>query len=204
MTEPFITWSVGPFTISAQMLFIFIAAASGYGAMSLYLKEQRVGNRGEILDTFLTSLIICAVVYKMWPFILDPKLLTSPGNLLYFAGGPYAAYASAGAAVIYFLLQSVRKKWSHHSLDSFMAAITTALIVFSLGVKKYGLPSPFSFGYIYEGVIYHPVNFYYSWLFLLVLLAAVLLVPSSKKYARSITMLTGLVIAYGLAAPFQV
>ncbi|WP_088033839.1 hypothetical protein [Evansella clarkii] len=204
MTEPFITWSVGPFTISAQMLFIFIAAAAGYGVMSLYLKKLHVENRGEILDTFLTSLIICAVIYKLWPFILDPQLLISPGNLLYFAGGPYAVYVSAGVAVIYFFLQSIREKWSHHSLDSFMAAITTALIVFSLGVKNYGLPSPFSFGYMYEGVMYHAVNFYYSWLFLLVLLAALLLVPSSKKYARSITMLTGLVIAYGLAAPFQV
>ena len=204
MFDPLQSWSVGPLTLSVQLVFLFLAVAAGYAAMYFYLKKQEVNQRAEIQDNFLTAVVIGAVIFKLWPFILNPALLLTPRNLMYYMGGPYAIHAVLTAIIIFLLIQTFRKKWEYHSWDSFFTAVVTALCVYTFFVREYGIHSPFSIGYTLEGTSYHPVNYYQSWLFFLVISTSLLLISSKKKYARSIVLLLGIAITYYLTAPFQV
>ncbi|MBU9712266.1 hypothetical protein [Evansella tamaricis] len=204
MFDPLKSWSVGPFTLSIEMLVLLLAVGVGYAAMNLYLNRMKVKEREEVLDAVMVSIVIGVILYKFWPFIQQPGLLTEPRNLLFYAGGPFAFLVSSFGGIIYFLIQGIRKKWSHHAWDSASVATVSALVVSTLSIKKYGVISPFTMGYQLDDIVYHPVNLYESWLFIFVLLGALILVPAKKKFGRSVFIIIGISVSLYLVSPFGV
>lgn len=203
MFESLHTISIGPLTVSMNMMMLIFSIAVGYGTVHMYLKRLDVKERTSFLDSLLTGIIIAVVIYKLWPFILEPGLLLSnPVNFIYFMGGPFAVYGAIGAAFIYLLIQSWRKKWSYPCWDSLFFGAIVSFFVYAVSIKDYGAPSPFAFGYTVDNTVFHPVNFYYSWLYLLLLVSSIVLVKIDVPFARSIFLLVGLVVGRLLILPF--
>ncbi|MBU9722634.1 MULTISPECIES: hypothetical protein [Bacillaceae] len=204
MFNPVETFSLGPFTVSFEMLFMIVSIGVGYGGMIIYLKRNQIPEREKILDAFITSVIIGVLTYKLWPFILQPSLLLDPSNFIYYMGGPYAFFAAATFSIAYYLFQALRKKWSHYAYDGFTFTIVLASAVFYLFVKEFGVASPFALGFYVDGIVHHPVNLYRSWLYFLVLLTCLGIVPNSKKYGRTFVLIIGVIISVYLVSPFTV
>lgn len=204
MFEPFHTISLGPLTISLQMLFFLLSIALGYIVIYFYLKKLIIEVKDQLLDALLTSVIIGVVVYKLWPFILQPSLLTDFRNIIYYVGGPYAVYTAIASGTIYLIIQSVRKKWSFHCWDSVLIGILSMMLFYSLFIRVYGEPSPFSIGFTIEGVVYHPVNLYEGWLYFLLLFASIILVSKEKSFARTVFILFGIIFVQIIVSPFTI
>ncbi|MFA9557978.1 hypothetical protein ACERII_11780 [Evansella sp. AB-rgal1] len=203
MFHPFETFSLGPFTISIQLLFLIIGIFLSYVFFVTYLKKADKGNYKEVENHVFVSLIIAIGIYKLWPFILQPSLLTSPSNLLYFMGGPYALQVSVGVSLLYFFIQSLRKKWSYQTFDSLAFGVVISLFVLSFFVREYGQVTPFSLGFKLDGEVYHPINIYKSWSYLILIISCLLLISKEKRFARTIFLFIGILFITYLLAPFS-
>ncbi|MDQ0253604.1 prolipoprotein diacylglyceryltransferase [Evansella vedderi] len=204
MLEPLHTFSFGPLTVTMEMLFFLLGTAFGYAIIHYYLKRLKVNVREEFLDSVLMGIVIGVIFYKFWPFLLEPSLLLDLRNILYFAGGPYASYGAIGIGFLYLIFQGYRKKWPYHCWDSLLFGTVSMLLFYSLCVKAYGAPTPFSFGFTVENTVYHPVNVYMTWLYLLLLGVSIFLVSPKVKYARTAVLLIGMVFIHLLVSPFSI
>ncbi|MCD8510156.1 MAG: hypothetical protein LRY73_09995 [Bacillus sp. (in: Bacteria)] len=204
MFEALHNFSVGPLTVTMDMLMLIVSIAVGYGVIHVYLKQLEVKEREGFLDAVLTALIIAVILFKLWPFVLDPSLLQNPANLIYFMGGPFAVYVAIGVALFFLIFQSWRKKWTYTCWDSLFFGAVASFFVYSILIREYGAPSPYSVGYMVENTVYHPVNFYYGIVYGLLLLVCFYFVKKEIPFARSIFLLVGVVFVQFLLSPFVV
>ncbi|WP_096189029.1 hypothetical protein [Evansella halocellulosilytica] len=203
MFEPFETINLGPISLSYMLLFLIVSIAAGYFSVQMYLKTYSKAEKESVSDALIVAIILSLIVYKSWPFILEPSLITSFQQLLYYSGGPYAILAASTVAVTYFGFQYYRKKWSSKTIDSIVFGSALTLFTYSIFIKEYGAVSSLSFGYTIGDLTYHMVNVYYAWFLMLIIVGAFLFVSSRKRLGRSLFIVIGFLFAYVIVSPFQ-
>lgn len=204
MFHPLQTWSAGPLTLSFELTFLFISVMAGFYAVSLYLKRLGSDERENVMDPLATALIGAVVVYKFWPFVLEPSLVLQLQNLIYFSGGPWAVPAALVTILIILSAYQLKRHWPLHVWEAFLGGMMTSLIVFNLFVRQYGAPSPLHTGFPVEGTTVHPVNVYEAWLYIMVLTGAIVFFRKNQTGARIVFLLIATAAAYVLVSPFRI
>lgn len=203
MFHPLSTWSLGPLSVSVELLFLILSALVGLAIISLYLKRLSVEDREAMLDKLTSAFISWIVVFKLWPFILQPNLVTDVRNVIYFSGGPWAVEVATGLAFGIILYFYIRRKWSFKIWEAMLVGVFVALIFNHLFVRELGALSPWAFGYNVGGETVHPINIYYAWLYSVVLAGAAVFFDKKTIYGRSVYLVLALGIVYFLISPFQ-
>ncbi|UCZ51621.1 hypothetical protein LGQ02_12175 [Bacillus shivajii] len=203
MFEPYQTISLGPLTVSYMMLFLMISVTIGYFFINWYMKHLEIDHKEKVADVLMMSLIIGVLTYKFWPFVIEPKLLTAPQNLLYYSGGPYAILVAIILSIGYFAFQFFKNGWHTQVIDSVIIGSAVSGFTFFFFIREYGRQNPLTFGYSSGEMIHHPVNFYFAWLILLTIIGAMVLISKEKKLGRSMFILIGLVFSYLIISPLQ-
>ncbi|MDG5789057.1 prolipoprotein diacylglyceryl transferase [Evansella sp. AB-P1] len=204
MLDPLRSFSFGPFTLSSQLLSLVIAIILGYGVMYMFMKKAKVHKYNEICDKIIVAMIIAVLIYKFWPFFIEPSLLKTPSNIIYFMGGPFAIHVAIIGGAIFFLIHYFRNKWSYEALDSIFVGLIATLFFYVLFMQEYGVATPFQIGYEINDTLYHPVNMYKAWLYFIILIGALVLVSQKKRFARSLFIVVGAIVATYLVSPFTV
>ncbi|PYZ93035.1 hypothetical protein CR194_07500 [Salipaludibacillus keqinensis] len=204
MFHPLQTWSLGPLTVSIELLFLMLSALVAVTVVSFYLNKSGVEDHEAVVDKITLALIIWIVIFKLWPFILQPGLVTDLRNLIYFSGGPWAvptASTVAFALIVYFYK---KLKWTFIVWESLLTAVIVSIIFYHVFVQQFGAMTPLPFGFQLDGGTVHPVNFYYVWFYSLTLLGAMFFFKGTIWYARSVYLIIAMGAIYFLIAPFQV
>ncbi|WP_416150727.1 hypothetical protein ACM26V_07100 [Salipaludibacillus sp. HK11] len=203
MFHPLTTWSLGPLTVSVELLFLVIAGIVGLATVSMYLKRKSVEDHEAMLDKVSLVFIIWVLVFKLWPFVLEPGLLTDMRNVIYFSGGPWSIETATGLAFGLLLYFYIRKKWSFDMWEAMIVGLFVAMIFFNVFVREMGTLSPWPFGYKIGGEFVHPVNLYLVWLYILALLGATVFFKAKTGYGRCIYLIISLGFIYILISPFN-
>lgn len=203
MLNPLTTWSLGPLTVSVELLFLMLSGLVALTIVSFYLKRLSIEDREEMLDKISLSFIIWILVFKLWPFVLEPGLVTNFRNVIYFSGGPWAVEAATGIAVGMLLYFYIRKKWSFKMWEGMLVGVFSALIFYHFFVREVGALSPWSFGFNVGGETVHPINVYYVWLYSIALAGAAIFFNKKTVYGRSVYLVLALGVIYFLLSPFQ-
>ncbi|MCE7794492.1 hypothetical protein K8O68_19100 [Salipaludibacillus sp. CUR1] len=204
MFHPLTTWSIGPLTLSVELLFLLLALMTGFFAVSRYLKWKGTEQQEEIMDKMTIAVIAGVAVFKFWPFVLQPSLLSDLRNIIYFSGGPWAVPAAMAAAFLIIIIYFFRKQWPADIWEALLGGVLISLIFFNIFVRQYGAVSPFNTGFSLEGVTVHPVNFYYAWLYFLSFLGALVFFKKEAVTGKSVYFIISIVAVYLLMMPFHV
>lgn len=202
MFDPYLSVSLGPFQLQMQMLGLILAIVVGFLVLTTRLKQVLPSERESIVNQLQTSLLIVIIIYKCWPFILNPSLLTSFSTLVFYSGGTYAVLAAMIGGGLWFGYQWWKNSWPVNVIDELTLATMFAWVAYLLVVKQYGNVSPFAFGWQKEGVVLHPVNLYEALLIALFVLFAFNWIEQSRKGARTIYLAIAIVLTHALLQPF--
>ncbi|WP_280771944.1 hypothetical protein [Salipaludibacillus daqingensis] len=203
MLHPLTTWSLGPLTVSVQLLFLMLSGLVGLTIVSIYFKRLAVEEREAIVDKITLAFISWILVFKLWPFVLEPGMVTDMRNVIYFSGGPWAVEAATALSFGILLYFYIRNKWPFKMWEGMLVGVFAALIFHSLFVREVGALSPWMIGFDVGGETVHPINFYYVWLYSIALAGAAIFFNKNTIYGRSIYLVISLGVIYFLIAPFQ-
>lgn len=202
MFDPYTSVSIGPFQPQMQMLGLILALLVGFLILIKRLKRILPNERESIANQLQTSLIIAIVIYKCWPFILNPSLLKSFSHLIFYSGGPYAVMVAIAGGALWFGYQWWKHRWPLNVIDELALSAMFGWIAHLVVVKQYGSVSPFSFGWQKDGVVLHPVNLYEVLILAMFVFFAFYWVEQSKKGARTIYFLIAIILTQAVLAPF--
>lgn len=202
MFEPYSSLSFGPFQLQLQMLALLVACIVSMLFLSERLKRFYPTEQETILNPFITSFIVAMIIYKIWPFLLEPTLLSSLKHIVFYSGGPYAMYAALSGAAFYFIYQWWKKKWSLAFIDELSLASLVGYLTFIIMIKQYGAISPFSFGWKVNELMTHPVNVYEAIVLASVFFFTITSVERKKTGGRTAVIVVLFLLTKVLLAPF--
>ncbi|GEL07703.1 hypothetical protein [Salisediminibacterium halotolerans] len=169
MFPPYETWTLGPLSLQTELIFLLLTALIGIFTFSLYLKYIGAEKEKDMSDNITWAVLAAIGVFKFWPVITSPALLTDPMNLIYFTGGagalPAAVIVFAGVMTFFFF----RRSWPVVMWESLLVSVMTAAVVYFAAIVFYGTVSPLSVGYNVNDEVVHPVNLYAAYLLALTL-----------------------------------
>lgn len=194
---------LGPIFLQYMMLAIAVSVIIAYLSFSYLVKKQLPTQSEKIIDTVQMSIVIFAVTFKFLPLFMHPSYLLTPSKLLIYSGGPYANQISGFLSVSYFLFWFFREKWSLKLIDFIAVASFVFLIVNHLLIKTYGAASPFSFGWVFDEVVFHPLNIYYFLFFSLFLSSLFILLKKQKHGVLGIFILIAYFLTGAILSPFS-
>lgn len=168
MFEPYRTFSLGPLSLSMELLFLLVSVIVAFFAIERYMKWLQLDHREQISDQLTWALFGAVVIFKFWPVITAPSLLQNPMNALYFTGGPWALEAAMLFAIGWIGVFAFIRKWPIMLIEAILGGVAAGAVVYLAGIRQLGAISPLSFGFEVEEVTVHPLNLY---LLVLVLLA---------------------------------
>lgn len=170
MFEAYKTFSLGPLSLSMELLFLLLSVIAAFFVIDFYLKWLGLEEQEKMSDQLTWALIGSIVIFKFWPVITAPGLLREPMNALYFTGGPWAMEAALLFAMIWMLVNAWIRKWSLLLWEGLLGGAMIGAIVYYTGVRQLGAVSPLQYGFQVEDVTVHPVNLYTAFLLILTIL----------------------------------
>ncbi|MDE5412856.1 hypothetical protein [Alkalihalobacterium chitinilyticum] len=205
MFDPLNTLQIGPVQLSVTMIAYMICAATFYGILNYSLKNTDWEiNRENILNQVSTTFVIFLVVYKFWPFILEPSLLSNLSNLIYYAGGPGSIVGASIISSAFFIVSWLKQRWGIHLIDRISIAAFSSLIMYSIVLKEVGQSNPLNFGWKIDGVYFHPVNVYQTVLLVVFLFFTLQWTRLNGKGKTTIVLIIALIFTKTLLVPFQI
>lgn len=205
MFDPLNTLQLGPVQLSVTMIAYMIGAASFYGILNYSLKNTDFeSNRENILNQVTTTFVIFLVIYKFWPFILEPSLLSDLSNLIYYAGGPGAIVGASIISSAFFIVSWLRQSWGIQLIDRISLAAFSSLIMYSIVLKEVGQSNPFNFGWKIDGVYFHPVNVYQAVLLVVFLFFTLQWTRLNGRGKTTVVLIIAWIFTKTLLVPFQI
>lgn len=160
MFEPYRTLSFGPLSLSMDLLFLLAAVIVAFFSIERYMKWLNLDQSEQISDQLTWALFGAVAIFKFWPVITAPSLLSNPMNALYFTGGPFALEAAMLFAFGWMAVFAIIRKWPLQLWEAVIGGAAAGSIIYFAGVRNLGAVSPLSVGFNVDGVLLHPLNFY--------------------------------------------
>lgn len=205
MFDPLNTIQIGPVQLSVTMIAYMIGAASFYGILNYSLKNTGWENdRENILNQVTTAFVIFLIVYKFWPFFMEPSLLFDLSNLIYYAGGPGAIVGASIISSAFFIVSWLRQRWGIQLIDRISLAAFSSLIMYSIVLKEVGQSNPLNFGWKIDGVYFHPVNVYQAVLLVVFLFFTIQWTRLNGRGKTTIVLIIAWIFTKTLLVPFQI
>jgi hypothetical protein len=192
---------IGPIFLSFYLLALGLSILIAYLTFA-YLVRTNEPNSSKILGTLQTSGLIFMIIYKLLPFFLQPSYFFTPSKILIYSGGPWAVQIAALVSISYFSFYFYKEKWSMNIVDFLAISVYAFLIANSLLIKTYGVATPFQYGFVQNGIIYHPINIYYFLLYSLSLLSLYNIFNKQKPGIFAIMLVLAYFLIKTLLSPF--
>lgn len=204
MFEAYRTFTLGPLSLSVELLFLLLSVVVAFFVIDYYLKWLALDEKEKMTDQLTWALFGAIVIFKFWPVITAPGLLSNPMNALYFTGGPLALESALIFAFGWMLLNAWWRKWPLAMWEGLMGGAISGALIFSLGVRQIGSVSPLPFGFQVDEVIVHPVNLYTAFLFILVITGRFIYFDRNERMKPLVYYIVLVIAIFTLLSPFRI
>ncbi|AOM83090.1 hypothetical protein [Salisediminibacterium beveridgei] len=204
MFEAYRTFSLGPLSLSMELLFLLAGVITAFFVVDYYLKWLEINEREKITDQMTWALFGAIVIFKFWPVITAPALLRDPMNALYFTGGPLAMEMALLFAFGWMLVNAWLRKWPLIMGEALMGGAILGAMVFLFGIRQIGAVSPLPFGFQVDEITVHPVNLYTVFLLILVMTGRFIYFDRNAGIKPLVYYVVIVMAIWTLLSPFRV
>ena len=143
------TIQIGSFMIQMDWIYLLITLFIVF----FYIQKQ-VKDRESIINAIENSLLLTFIIWKFSIFLLQPTLLKSPMNLLYFDGGSKGLVVGVIGTLIYISFAFKKYNWKESDIKIVIEGIFLSVFLFSsLKVFEQGSSIPYGITLIVTSIL---------------------------------------------------